>query len=513
MHTQTRPARTGFLAVVLSACGALAGCPGSTDPNARGGDGTGSTAGTNGSFAGISGLPTAGTAGGTGFAGTDGSAGIGGNAGTSGGVAPGRPSTGSTALPCDVNTILKTSCQSCHALTPISGVPMALVTWEDTQQPSVSNPALTVHDMMKMRIHSTTMPMPPTGMLPADSLATLDAWLDGGAIAGTDPTCKPMTETGPTMPPPDSENCYEIRAHANSIPGDTAPLMVSGEHYAWFYFDAPWPAGAQGVYFETLPGQHPEIIHHWLIYAEDNTAPALGCASPQPNGTVVYPVSNGNHCSSPTLVAGWAPGANNNDLPPDVGMKLDGANRKMSMEIHFFNKTDQALPSDAGVKICTVEKKLRANTATVSWLGTEGGINIPPMAQDSTAKGVCTPQFNGDIHVIRSWPHMHLLGRKMESTILRKDGTREPVSPMGGWPFDFNSEVSWKTEFVIHPGDKIETVCHYTNTTNKTVRVGFENEFEMCFNFTLAYPANALVNKNWAGGSTSLTGSSTACEN
>jgi hypothetical protein len=507
-------------AVLAMACAVLAGSglvgcqAASPQPGARGGSsgqgaaGTfgvaGTTAGTGGGFAGVGDLGGAGAVSGAGTGGT--------NAADGGMTSAGRATSGSTPLPCDVNTILKTSCQSCHAATPLSGVPMALVSWEDTQKPSVSNPSMTVHQMMKTRVHSMMMPMPPppSMTLGATDLAALDAWLDGGAIAGTDPSCKPAMP--PTMAPADTEHCYEIHAHANSIPGDTAPLQVSGEHYAWFYFDAPWPDGAQGVYFETLGGAHPELIHHWLIYAEDNTTPPLGCTSPQPDGTVVYPVSNGNHCSSPTLVAGWAPGANNNELPSNVGMQLSGKNRKMSMEIHFFNKTGNTLPSDAGVKICTVEKNLRPNTATISWLGTEGGINIPPMAQDSTATGTCTPQFNGDIHVIRSWPHMHLLGRKMESMILRKDGTTEMVSPAGGWSFDFNSEVSWKTEYVVHPGDKVKTVCHYTNTTNNTVQVGFENKFEMCFDFTLAYPAGALVNKNWAGGSTSLTGSSTACE-
>ncbi|HEX7478818.1 MAG TPA: hypothetical protein VF331_13515 [Polyangiales bacterium] len=192
-------------------------------------------------------------------------------------------------------------------------------------------------------------------------------------------------------------------------------------------------------------------------------------------------------------------------------LTLADANRKMSMEIHFYNTTGAPLPSSAGVKICTVEKHLRPNTATVSWLGTELGINIPPMAQDSLATGTCTPQNQtGDIHVIRSWPHMHLTGRKMEVTILRKDGTTEAVSPAGGWPFDFNNELSYPTSYVVHPGDRVQTVCHYTNPEARAIQVGFENREEMCFNFTLAYPAKALVNRGFAG-STSLTNSATAC--
>ena len=493
-------ARAATLAVtILAGLAGITACGPATTGN--GGAANGGSAGFDGNLAGSSGT-TLGSAGTTGGGGSEGMAGAGGT----GSVPAGRATGGLTPMPCDVSDIIKTSCQSCHAATPLSGVPMALLSWEDTQQPSVSNPSMTVHELMKLRIHSADKPMPPPPGTPlsAEKLAVLDAWLDGGAIAGTDPSCKvpdPMMYGG--VIPPDAENCYELRAHANSTPGDTAPLMVgaNSENYSTFYFDAPWPEGAQGVYFETLPGDHPEILHHWLIYLEENQS--------QPDGTVVYPAP-GTHASAPTLVAGWAPGANNNDIPSDVGMMLSTPNKKISMEIHWFNLNGVAKPTNAGVKICTVEKHLRPNTATVSWLGTELGINLPPMAA-STAVGTCTPQYTtGDIHIIRSWPHMHLMGRSMNSTIIRANGTREEVSPADGWPFDFNSEVSWPTPIVVHPGDKVETKCNYVNTSNRAIQVGFENQFEMCFNFTLAYPAKALVNKGLIG-STSLTNSATAC--
>jgi Copper type II ascorbate-dependent monooxygenase, C-terminal domain len=451
---------------------------------------------------------TAGVSGG--FAGTDmniGTAGVtGGTAGTGNTGVAGRPTLGSTALPCDLRDIFKLQCQSCHGNTPLAGVPMALMSWEDLEAPAISDPSKKVRDLVATRVHDTSKPMPPPPSQPlaAENMAIVDAWIAGGGLAGTDPSCAPVDMKAPEyyggVMPPDVEDCWEIRAHANSTPGDTTPLTVSGENYSSFYFDAPWPAGSQAVYFETLPGDHPEILHHWLIYAEENAN--------EPDGKVVYPAL-GTHPSAPTLVAGWAPGANNNDFPSNVGVQLDGPNRKMSMEIHFFGQAGVPTPTDAGVKICTVTKNLRPNTATISWLGTELGINLPPRAK-STATGTCTPQYDGEIHILRSWPHMHLMGRKMESVIVRKDGKEEPMNPPGGWDFDFNNEVSHKSEFVLQPGDTVRTTCHYDNTSDAFIQVGFENRYEMCFNFVMAYPAKALVNKG-VGGSTSLTNSATAC--
>lgn len=470
----------------------VAGCNAATPSDERPGGGAtaGTFAATAGTFGGTAGMfgGTAGVSGG--MAGVNG----GGTAGVSGGT-QGRPTSGSTAMPCNVNDILKHNCQSCHAATPLANVPMALVSWEDTQQPSVSDPTMTVAQLMKLRTHDTFKPMPPppSAMLGADTLAVLDAWIDGGAIAGTDPSCAPKMYGG--VMPPDVENCYEVRVHPN---GDkNSKLNVSGENYGTFYFDAPWPAGSQGVYFETLDGGTPEILHHWLVYAEENASNA--------DGTVTYPTT-GSHPSAPTLIAGWAPGSNNNDIPSNVGLMLDGANRKMSLEFHFYGTT-ATVPTNAGVKICTVEKNLRPNSATVSWLGTEA-IFLSPGAPGK-ASGVCTPQNQTeDINIVRMWPHMHLTGRSMESTVVRKDGTREAISPQGGWEFDFNSEVSWPTPITVHPGDKIETVCNFMNDTNRLISVGYDNASEMCFNFTIAYPAKKLISTNSGG---SLTGSSTAC--
>jgi hypothetical protein len=227
-------------------------------------------------------------------------------------------------------------------------------------------------------------------------------------------------------------------------------------------------------------------------------------------------VLSGFHTSGPTLLAGWAPGADDTVPPDHVGMQLAGSNGKMSIEMHFYGAAGNPVPVNAGVKVCTVEKpeRMRPNTATVSWLGTELNINIAPYAQDSKATGTCIPQWPAgveEIHILRSWPHMHLLGRKMTSTIIRANGSRENMHTGDGWPFDFNNEISHKTEFVLRKGDKIETTCSYDNNTPNLVKVGFENRYEMCFNFVTAYPANALVNAGGFGATPSFTGTSTAC--
>lgn len=413
--------------------------------------------------------------------------------------APAAPGAGAASregqLPCSVSDVITRRCASCHAERPLAGVPMPLSRWQDFHAQAPTRPELTVHALAAQRIHDAASPMPPSRQLPPEELATLDAWFESDAPAADG--CKD-DQSGllePSGPPADS-TCYTLRAHGAPSPDDDSPWMVGSQHYACFYFDMPWPEGAQGVYFAPEFDVNPELVHHFIVYLDQN--------GDVPDGHVE--TCTGLHSSGPTMVAGWAPGSNNNALPPDVGMFLSPANRKILLEMHFFHDGVSApVPTRSGVKVCTANTP-RPNTATVSLLGTEV-ISLPPHERTTTS-GVCTPQSSEDIHILRSWPHMHELGRALETTILRADGETELL---GSWPFDFNSQYSFPTPTTIRPGDRLTTSCTFENGTDNTVSTGTDTGSEMCFNFVTAYPAGALASLNLLGESSSLTSSATAC--
>jgi hypothetical protein len=177
-------------------------------------------------------------------------------------------------------------------------------------------------------------------------------------------------------------------------------------------------------------------------------------------------------------------------MPDGVGMELpSGPNAYLVLEVHYYNGTNAPGMYDrSGVEICATDK-LRENTATVSWLGTEG-IILPANTQ-GTATGTCTPNYSGQINIIRSWPHMHTLGRGLRTEILRAGGGTEMLVDVPN--FDFDYQYSYETPNVINPGDKLVTTCTYQNTTPGLVTFGPATENEMCYNFVIAYPANALA--------------------
>jgi uncharacterized membrane protein len=103
-------------------------------------------------------------------------AGSGGSAGSSG-----------SGLPCDVQTLLVTSCDSCHGATPSGGAPRSLATYADLTKPDPANTAMTEAQVALQRMQNTASPMPPSPATAASSaqIATLQSWINSGYPTGS----------------------------------------------------------------------------------------------------------------------------------------------------------------------------------------------------------------------------------------------------------------------------------------------------------------------------------------
>jgi hypothetical protein len=242
--------------------------------------------------------------------------------------------------------------------------------------------------------------------------------------------------------------------------------------YQCFGFKVNLPGQVQGLSFQPLI-DNSKVVHHYILYKmlvpqiEGFTSPCVGL-----------------HRDG-VFIDGWAPGQSGFELPSEVGMDLGTGD--FMLEIHYNNFGDSTEDS-SGLRICAT-KKLRPNTATVSFLGTEA-IVIPPAIKDFKVTSRCAPMGQtAPIHVVRSWPHMHLLGSHMKADIVRANGQSEVLFDK---KFDFNNQLGYPTPAVINPGDSIVTTCTWDNPGGFPVTFGEGTGAEMCYNFTVAYPAHAL---------------------
>jgi hypothetical protein len=141
-------------------------------------------------------------------------------------------------------------------------------------------------------------------------------------------------------------------------------------------------------------------------------------------------------------------------------------------------------------------------------LGTENFNGPVGMPAKTTSKfgGTCLNDSGAPITIWGFTPHMHKLGRHMNTVVMRKaSGMMEQVFDKD---FDFNSQVTYILDapIILQAGDSILSTCTFNNDTNAAVPFGPSTTQEMCYNFTMSFPAKALDN-----GVASLIGATNTC--
>jgi hypothetical protein len=133
------------------------------------------------------GTTQAGTGGGGGSGGATQSGSSGGSGGTSQTGSGGSGGGASGGLPCDIQTFLTSTCDSCHGTTPSGGAPRSRVTYADLTKADPSNASMTEAQVALQRMQSATSPMPPSPASVATSaeIATMQNWINSGYPSGS----------------------------------------------------------------------------------------------------------------------------------------------------------------------------------------------------------------------------------------------------------------------------------------------------------------------------------------
>jgi hypothetical protein len=390
-------------------------------------------------------------------------------------------------VPCDVAAVVSKHCAACHAMPLGYGAPMPLLTLADFQAAAFSNKAKKVHELIPGRLApaDTNLKMPPTSKpaMSAAELSTLSAWATGGAAAASpgcaisDTSVAPGADAGVTAAGSGGAHitpiayddpgieCYNLVAYANgnkmqkySVPAGATDTYIN------FYFKAPWTGVRYTRYVEIITDNR-SVIHHWLLF-NNQSASRDGTVAP----------GSGTHGADEELLYGWAPGASPMYLDPDVGQKLEGGSG-FTLEAHYNNPAGTAGPDASGAKLC-VTSKVPTHEAGLSWVGTDS-IN------GTSASGTCTPQSK-EIHLIAAQPHMHKKGKHMKVVINRAGGMKEVIHDED---FSFENQRYYPLNVIMKPGDTMTTTCSY----NGLATFGKGTEQEMCYFFSLHWPAGALV--------------------
>ena len=393
--------------------------------------------------------------------------------GSTAGSTAGGPESGgaptANGLPCDVDAVLKTHCQTCHSSPAKFGASAPLVTWDDLQKPGPgSSSGQKVHELVASRIHDDARPMPPSpqARLATADLAILDSWSKAGAPASS-ATC-----TNAAAP----DGVKPLSCTPDTVLRATKPFVMqpgsARDQYTCFGVDINLTKKRH------ITGLAPkvdnkQIVHHILLF-QTTTA-----VSTEPFACAAF------GSASWKLVAGWAPGGTNLELPPAAGFPENVGTTHWVVQVHYNNSNVQTGTDASGYELCTTET-LRPNDAGVLAFGSTN-FSIPPR---STYTVRCDyslgPQF-ANVSLFNASPHMHTKGSAM-STERLPGGTGTPEMIFDQKAFSFEAQANFPITKSVNTGDTMRTRCTWKNPGDTAITFGEGTSDEMCFDFLGYYP-------------------------
>jgi hypothetical protein len=453
--------------VFVALCALALGCEQSdpADADGAGGEsaaGGGSAAGAGGSTGSAGGGPSVGD--GAGGEGAGGEA-AGGEAAGGGGdemppddlCIPSRPEWDATIRP-----RVETLCGDCHGETPQFGSPYGLLDYEALL---VGEPGRRRVDRIAARLRIGTMPPASKPQPTGDERRTIIDWAtcgeddsppDGPVMGGFDVDRPVLGDPGE---PPEDTDFFEVRA-------DEFPVRKNwSNHYECFTVTAPVNEERFIRRIETVIDDA-RVLHHTVLI------PGESALEPGTHGRC----DNDNPLE---LLYGWAPGQGALHFE-EGGIRLRPG-ETLTLQIHYNNSAGhEDVRDSSGVRI--YHGPVEGPEVGMVTLGPLG-FAIPPRSVGE-AEGYC--QLPRDTQLIASFPHMHEMGERFEQTIVRKDGTTEPLITLLGW--DFESQFIYETPVDLEAGDAIITRCTFRNEYDRPLRFGPNTEDEMCFNFAYISP-------------------------
>jgi dopamine beta-monooxygenase len=190
--------------------------------------------------------------------------------------------------------------------------------------------------------------------------------------------------------------------------------------------------------------------------------------------------------------------------PNNVGGILGGKNYSpyFVLEIHFDNpQMRNNIVDSSGMRIY-YQEKLRKYDAGILEVGLEYNAknSIPPGTTSFALNGFCLGECTHEalaktnsITVFASQLHTHLTGRRVWTSIIRKNKEIDLLNGDNHYDQMFQEIRYLKRPVRIRPGDTIINTCVYDTSERVNMTLGgFSIRNEMCVNYLHYYPASEL---------------------
>lgn len=246
------------------------------------------------------------------------------------------------------------------------------------------------------------------------------------------------------------------------------PGPPGSERYLCFGFDAALLDGADLGGLILDPPRGPVSLHHVALYASTGHAPdgPVECET-MPEDAISLHV--------------WPAGSGDLDLDPELAIAIPAGTQRLIVQAHALRLEDGAAAARTVLLI-----PRRDATHRAGWMPLRGPIPAIAPHQRVTSQASCL--IAETLHVISTWPHMHLVGAEFHGTIVRPSGVDPLVDVV---PFEYEAQHAYPVNAVVEPGDAIQTACTWENHGDTTVLPGPLITNEMCEQALIAWPVEA----------------------
>lgn len=234
----------------------------------------------------------------------------------------------------------------------------------------------------------------------------------------------------------------------------------SDDLYRCFVLPTGIPLHKYITAMEAIPGNR-AIVHHILIYADSTSVPAqLDAADPGPG----YTSFGGTGSANSTLIGVWVPGQEAEYLPAGMGIGLNG-NTTIVLQIHYPRGINNQIDSTQ------VRFQLTSNFQREVYITAplhHGALDNGPLFIPANTTRTFTAHYQVpfDITALAVGPHMHLIGRSIESFGITPSNDTLPFIHIPEWDFHWQGMYHFPRLLKIPNGTTLYSSAYYDNTLN-----------------------------------------------
>ncbi len=216
--------------------------------------------------------------------------------------------------------------------------------------------------------------------------------------------------------------------------------------------------------FEVIPGNR-QMVHHVLIFA-DTTGSCANLDAQDPNPG--YLSFGGVGASSARLIGLWVPGAQPQFYPNGMGLRLP-ANADIVFQIHYpagtmglqdSTKVNFFFSNAPSIRALRVDPILNHSSSL-----TNGPLYIAANQTKTFYGQYAIPAQFGKVSVLQVAPHMHLIGRSIQSNAVAPNNVNIPLIRINDWNFMWQGGYDFQQVQVIPAGSTLYYEAFYDNTS------------------------------------------------